>query len=99
MIATTTQDFRRIALSLEGVEEYSHAGFPAFHVGGRKFASLASQTEGYGNLMLTLEQQGAFVRAAEVFATTVKRWSQGKNINQKITYVYRSGPNYGQTFP
>jgi hypothetical protein len=24
-------------------------------------------------------------RAAEVFATTVKRWSQGKNINQKIT--------------
>ena len=24
-------------------------------------------------------------KAAEVFATTVKRWSQGKNINQKIT--------------
>ena len=29
-------DFRRIALSLEGVEEYSHAGLPAFRVGGRK---------------------------------------------------------------
>ncbi|MDQ2711379.1 MAG: MmcQ/YjbR family DNA-binding protein [Acidobacteriota bacterium] len=43
------------------MEEYFHAGFPAFHVGGRKFASLASQTEGYGNLMLTLEQQAAFV--------------------------------------
>jgi hypothetical protein len=26
----TTADFRRIALSLEGVEEYSHAGLPAF---------------------------------------------------------------------
>jgi len=37
-------DFRRIALSPEGVEEYSHAGLPAFRVGGRKFASLASQT-------------------------------------------------------
>jgi hypothetical protein len=36
-------DFRKIALSLEGVEEYSHAGFPAFRVGGRKFASLATQ--------------------------------------------------------
>ena len=24
-------------------------------------------------------------KAAEVFATTVKRWSRGKNINQKIT--------------
>ena len=60
----TAADFRRIALSLEGVEEYSHAGLPAFRVGGRKFASLASQTEGYGNLMLTPEQQAAFVEEA-----------------------------------
>jgi len=64
----TPADFRRIALSLEGVEEYSHAGLPAFRVGGRKFASLASQAEGYGNLMLTLEQQAAFVEdAPEIF--------------------------------
>ena len=48
----TAADFRRIALSLEGVEEYSLAGLPAFRVGGRKFASLASQAERYGNLML-----------------------------------------------
>jgi hypothetical protein len=41
------------------VEEYSHAGFPAFRVEGRKFASLASQAGRYGNLMLTLEQQEA----------------------------------------
>jgi hypothetical protein len=61
-------DFRRIALSLEGVEEYDHAGAPAFRVGGRKFASLASQREGYGNLMLTPEQQAAFVEEApEIF--------------------------------
>ena len=61
-------DFRRIALSLDGVEEYSHTGFPAFRVGGRKFASLASQTEGYGNLMLTPEQQAVFVaEAPEIF--------------------------------
>jgi len=64
----TSADFRRIALSLEGVEEYSHAGLPAFRVGGRKFASLASQAGGYGNLMLTLEQQAAFVEEApEIF--------------------------------
>jgi len=25
------------------------------------------------------------LKAAEVFATTVKRWSQGKNISRKIT--------------
>jgi hypothetical protein len=28
----TAADFRRIALSLEGVEEYLHAGLPAFRV-------------------------------------------------------------------
>ena len=42
----TATDFRRIALSLEGVEEYFHAGLPAFRVGGRKSASLASQAGG-----------------------------------------------------
>jgi hypothetical protein len=61
-------DFRRIALSLEGVEEVSHAGLPAFRVGGRRFASLASQVKGYGNLTLTLEHQAAFVEEApEIF--------------------------------
>ena len=60
----TPADFRRIALSLEGVEEYPHAGFPAFRVGGRKFASLASQADGYGNLALTPQQQAAFVEEA-----------------------------------
>jgi hypothetical protein len=60
----TAADFRRIALSLEGVEEDSHAGLPTFRVGGRRFASLASQADGYGNLTLTLEQQAAFVEEA-----------------------------------
>src|SRR6267154_580111 len=61
-------DFQRIALSLEGAEEVSHAGLPAFRVGGRRFASLASQAAGYGNLTLTLEQQAAFVEEApEIF--------------------------------
>jgi hypothetical protein len=55
-------DFRRIALSLEGAEESSHMGAPDFRVRGRIFATLASQDEGYGNLMLTHEQQADFVR-------------------------------------
>src|SRR6478735_11522093 len=73
----TAADFRRIALSLEGVEEYSHAGSPAFRVGGRKFASLASQAQGYGNLMLTLEQQAAFVEEApEIFLPIPGGWGK-----------------------
>jgi hypothetical protein len=70
-------DFRRIALSMEGMEEYSHAGFPAFRVGGRKFASLASQARGYGNLMLTVEQQAAFVEEApEIFLPNPGGWGK-----------------------
>jgi hypothetical protein len=71
----TAADFRTIALRLEGVEEYSHAGFPAFLIGGRKFASLASQAEGYGNLMLTSEQQAAFGGAPDFPADS---WRLGK---------------------
>lgn len=54
-------DFRRIALSLEGAQEGSHMGSADFRVGGRIFATLASQDEGYGNLMLTPEQQAELV--------------------------------------
>ncbi len=73
----TAADFRRIALTLEGVEEYSDAGLPAFRVEGRKFASLASQAGGYGNLMLTLEQQAAFVEEApEIFLPISGGWGK-----------------------
>jgi hypothetical protein len=70
-------DFRRIALSLEGAEEGSHMGAPDFRVGGRIFATLASQKEGYGNLMLTPEQQAAFVRELpEVFLPIHGGWGR-----------------------
>jgi len=55
-------DFRRIALSFEGAEEASHMGSPDFRVGGKIFATLASEHQGYGNLKLTPEQQAEFVR-------------------------------------
>jgi hypothetical protein len=58
------QDFRRIALSLPGAEERSHMGSADFRVGGRIFATLASEREGYGNLMLSPDQQAAFVAEA-----------------------------------
>jgi hypothetical protein len=36
-------------------------GSPDFRVGGRIFATLASQKQGYGNLMLDVDQQQEFV--------------------------------------
>jgi hypothetical protein len=71
------QDFRRIALSLESAEESSHMGQPDFRVGGRIFATLASQHLGYGNLMLTLEQQADFVsELPEVFLPIAGGWGR-----------------------
>src|SRR5262249_14971176 len=48
-----------------------------FRVGGRRFASLASQAEGYGNLQLTPEQQAAFVaEAPEIFLPIPGGWGR-----------------------
>jgi len=70
-------DFRRIALSLEGAEESSHMGAADFRVGGRIFATLASQSQGYGNLMLTPEQQALFVEEEpEVFVPIAGGWGR-----------------------
>ena len=69
--------FRRIALSLEGVEEGSHMGAADFRVGGRIFATLAAQSKGYGNLALTPEQQAAFVEELPgVFAPIAGGWGR-----------------------
>jgi hypothetical protein len=71
------KDFRRIALSFEGAEEGSHMGHADFRVGGRIFATLASQDKGYGNLMLTLEQQRGFVEELpEIFVPIAGGWGR-----------------------
>jgi len=73
----TAKDFRRIALSLEGAEEGSHMGNPDFRVGGRIFATLAAQKQGYGNLMLTPEQQAMFVaEAPDIFIPIPGGWGK-----------------------
>jgi len=70
-------DFRRIALSLEGAEESSHMGNPDFRVDGKIFATLASAKEGYGNLKLTPEQQAAFVEELpDVFVPIAGGWGR-----------------------
>jgi len=70
-------DFRRIALTLEGAEESSHMGNPDFRVGGRIFATLAAAKQGYGNIMITPEQQAAFVEELpEVFIPVKGGWGR-----------------------
>jgi hypothetical protein len=73
----TAADFRRIALGLEGAVEGSHMGSADFRVGGRIFATLASEDQGYGNVKLTPEQQAEFVRELpEVFLPVHGGWGK-----------------------
>jgi hypothetical protein len=70
-------DFRRVALSLPGAQEGSHMGNADFRVGGRIFATLAAAKQGYGNLMLTPEQQAAFVAdMPQVFLPVPGGWGR-----------------------
>ena len=70
-------DFRRIALSLPNAEEGSHVGSVDFRVDGRIFATLAHAKLGYGNLMLTPEQQAAFVaELPEIFIPVKGGWGR-----------------------
>jgi len=73
----TPADFKRIALSLDGAEEGSHMGAVDFRVGGRIFATLASQAQGYGNLALTPEEQTVFCEELpDVFVPIAGGWGR-----------------------
>ena len=70
-------DFRRIAMSLDGVEESSHMGTRDFRVRGRIFATLPPKSPGIGNLMLSPEQQAQYVHEApDVFQPVAGGWGR-----------------------
>jgi hypothetical protein len=76
-MAMTIKDFRRIALSFDGAEEASHHGNPDFRVGGKIFCTLAHAKNGYGNLMLTPEQQAMFIEELpEIFIPIAGGWGR-----------------------
>jgi hypothetical protein len=82
----TPSDFRRIALSLEGAEEGSHMGSPDFRVGGRIFATLAAEAQGYGNLMLNPDQQAIFVaEAPDIFIPIHGGWGRNGATHLKLS--------------
>lgn len=73
----TVNDFRRLALSFEGAEESSHMGSPDFRVGGHIFATLAHQSQEFGNLMLSPELQAGFVAEAPgIFLPVAGGWGR-----------------------
>ena len=62
---------------MPGAEESSHMGAPDFRIGGKIFATLASQRDGYGNLKLSPEQQTEFVaERPDLFVPIAGGWGR-----------------------
>ena len=57
----TADDFRRIALGMEGAVEAAHMGHPDFRVNGRIIATLHADNQ-YSMVALTAEQQQTFMQ-------------------------------------
>lgn len=84
----TSNDFRRLALNLEGAEEGSHMGAMDFRVGGRIFATLASVKQGFGNLKLTPEMQAEFVaEAPDIFVPIAGGWGKSGMTHVRLSKV------------
>jgi hypothetical protein len=70
----TTDDFRRIALSLPGAEEVNGLGYPNFRAGRKSFATIENSM---AVIRLTRDQQGTFVAAApKVFEPVSSVWGR-----------------------
>jgi hypothetical protein len=73
----SSEEFRRIALSMDGASEGAHMGHPDFRVGGRIFATLGYPNERFGVVMLEREEQAQVVRAhPAVFAPANGAWGE-----------------------
>ena len=72
----TEDDFRRIALGLEGAVEGAHMGHPDFRANGRIFATLHGDRE-WAMVKLTPDQQQDFIREnPEVFKPENGAWGR-----------------------
>lgn len=70
------EDFRRVALGMDGAIEAAHMGHPDFRVNNRIFATLHPDRES-GMVKLTPDQQRTFVRAnAASFSPESGAWGR-----------------------
>ncbi len=72
----TDDDFREIALALDGTSEGAHMGHPDFRVGNRIFASLRADAS-LAMVKLSPEQQAVFLRDhAAMFTPSPGAWGR-----------------------
>ena len=81
-------DFRRMALSMEGAVEGAHMGHPDFRVNNRIFATLHDD-RAFGMVALTPDQQGQFIRAdPDAFAPESGAWGRSGSTRVRLASVH-----------
>ena len=81
-------EFRRIALGMEGAVEGSHMGHPDFRVNNRIFATLHHDDE-FGMVALTPDQQEQFIRAhPDAFAPESGAWGRAGSTRVRLAAVH-----------
>jgi hypothetical protein len=74
----TSDDFRRLALSLPATAESAHMEHPDFRVGGKVFATLGYPGPGWAMVKLDLPRQEQLVRSDPgVFVPAQGAWGRG----------------------
>ena len=83
----TSDDFRRIALGLDGAVESAHMGHPDFRANGKIFATIHHDHK-WGMIKLTPEQQRKFVQGnAGVFAPENGAWGRAGCTKVRLDWV------------
>ena len=86
----TADDFREIALSLDGVVESSHMNHPDFRANGRIFATLHSN-DTYGMVKLSPgEQQELMRKHPKMFEASAGAWGRQGCTNVRLAAASRA---------
>jgi hypothetical protein len=80
----TADDFRHLALSMQGAIESAHMGHPDFRANGRIFATLHSNHQ-WGMVKLSPEEQQEFMRISPVtFVPSSGAWGRQGCTNVRL---------------
>lgn len=82
----TSQQFRKLALSFDGVIESAHQGHPDFRYGGKVIASLGAPDDSWAMVKLTPDQQAAMLQIApDAFRPCSGAWGRAGCTNLKLS--------------
>ena len=83
----TADEFRSIALAMDGAIERAHMGHPDFRANGRIFATLHADLR-HGMVQLTPEQQQLYVRAQPgAFTLEAGAWGRAGSTRVRLDEV------------